>query len=215
MSSIATPEQVVQQLKWRYAVKKFDSTKLIPEDTWAALEDALILSPSSFGLQPWKFFVVKNPDLRQQLLANSWNQSQVVDASHLVVLAIKTSVDDAEVDRYIRSISDIRQAPLESLEGFGKVIKGFLANPALSHKDWAMRQVYIALSQLMVAAAMMEVDTCPMEGFNPVKYDEILGLTEKGYASAVVCPVGYRAADDKYAELAKVRYGKAEMVEYL
>ncbi len=210
-----SPEQVIDLLKWRYATKQFDTTKKIAPEIWSAIEESLILAPSSFGLQPWKFFVVDNPETRQQLLEHSWKQVQVVDASHLVVLAIKTNVDDGDVDRYIQSMVETRHAPAESLEGFAKVMKGFLANPKLDKDYWATRQVYIAIGQLMAAVAMMGIDACPMEGFNAAKYDEILGLTEKGYASVLVCPVGYRSADDKYATAAKVRYGRDEMIEHL
>lgn len=208
-------QQVVELFKWRYATKQFDKNRKISDADWRAIEECLVLTPSSFGLQPWKFFVVNNAATRQELLAHSWNQVQVVDASHLVVLAIKSDMTEADVDRYLQSTATIRNAPLESLEGFGKVMKGFLANPKLDKGIWAEKQVYIALGQLMSAVAVMGIDACPMEGFNPAKYDEVLGLTAKGYRSVLVCPVGYRSVDDKYISLAKVRYSVEEMVEHL
>lgn len=214
MTSIS-PNQVIERLQWRYATKQFDSNKKIDDATWTAIEDSLVLTPSSFGMQPWKFFVVTDDGLRQQLLEHSWKQAQVVDASHLVVLAIKKGVDDAEVDRYISYSASVQGIAAENLEGFGKMIKGFLANPQLDLNEWAAKQVYIALGQLMATAAMMGVDACPMEGFAPPKYDEILGLDKLGYASVLVCPMGYRHADDKYATQAKVRYPKAEIVQHL
>lgn len=213
--SFSTPEQVLESLQWRYATKMFDSSKKIPADTWKAIEESLVLTPSSFGMQPWKFFVVTDDGIRQQLLEHSWKQAQVVDASHVVVLAIKKEVGEAEVDRYMASTAQIRQVEPESLEGFAKVIKGFLANPNLDIPTWAAKQVYIALGQLMTTAAMLGVDACPMEGFVPPKYDEILGLDQKGYASVLVCPLGYRSADDKYAATPKVRYPLSEIVEHL
>jgi nitroreductase len=218
MNSIAvSPAQVLAQLQWRYAVKKFDPSKKIPADAWDVLEQSLILTPSSFGLQPWKFFVVDNPALRQELLANSWNQAQVVEASHLVVLAIKKEMGDAEVDRYIQDMSDKRDVPIDGLAGLNKMIKGFMANPdkGFTTDEWAIRQVYIAIGQFMTSAAMLGIDTCPMEGFNPAKYDEILGLTAQGYASVLVCPAGYRAADDKYAVMPKVRYDRSEVIGHI
>ncbi len=218
MNSVAvSPTQVLAQLQWRYAVKKFDSSKKIPADAWDVLEQSLILTPSSFGLQPWKFFVVENPALRQELLANSWNQAQVVEASHLVVLAIKKEMGDGEVDRYIQDMSDKRNVPIDGLAGLNKMIKGFMANPdkGFTTNEWAIRQVYIAIGQFMTSAAMLGIDTCPMEGFNPAKYDEILGLTTQGYASVLVCPAGYRAADDKYATMAKVRFDRSEMIDHI
>lgn len=214
MSPIS-PDQVIERLQWRYATKQFDPSKKIDDATWSAIEDSLVLTPSSFGMQPWKFFVVTDDGIRQQLLEHSWKQAQVVDASHVVVLALKKEVDAAEVDRYMASIAAIRDVPLESLEGFSKVIKGFLADPELDKQDWAAKQVYIALGQLMATAALLGVDACPMEGFVPAKYDEILGLDKLGYASVLVCPLGYRHAEDKYASQAKVRYPKAEVVQHL
>ncbi len=212
-----SPAQALQQLEWRYAVKKFDPSKKISSETWNVLEQSLVLSPSSFGMQPWKFFVVDNPNLRQQLLEHSWNQAQVVEASHLLVLAIKKDMSDVDVDRYIQSMSDKRGVPLEGLAGLTKMIKGFLVNPNKSFTldEWATRQVYIAIGQFMTSAAMLGIDTCPMEGFNPVKYDEILGLKDLGYASVLVCPAGYRASDDKYATMPKVRYDQSEMVQHI
>jgi nitroreductase len=218
MNSIAvSPAQVLAQLQWRYAVKKFDPSKKIPADVWDVLEKSLVLAPSSFGLQPWKFFVVDNPALRQQLLENSWNQTQVTEASHLVVLAIKKEMGDQEVDRYIKDMSDKRQVPIDALGGLTKMIKGFMANPqkGFTTDEWAIRQVYIAIGQFMTSAAMLGIDTCPMEGFNPAKYDEILGLTAQGYSSVLVCPAGYRADDDKYAAMAKVRYAQSEVITHI
>jgi nitroreductase len=217
MSNPTSPDQVLAQLQWRYAVKKFDPTRKIAPEIWNVLEQSLVLSPSSFGLQPWKFFVVDNPDLRQQLLPNSWNQAQVTEASHLVVLTIKKEMGDAEVDQYIQDMSSTRNVPADSLEKLAQMIKGFLANPdrSFTTEEWAIRQVYIAIGQFMASAAMLGIDTCPMEGFNPAKYDEILGLSALGYASVLVCPAGYRAADDKYATMAKVRFALSEMVGHI
>ncbi|AFZ33699.1 nitroreductase [Stanieria cyanosphaera PCC 7437] len=212
-----SPDLILQQLYWRYATKKFDPTKKIPESIWRVLEQSLVLAPSSFGLQPWKFFVVDNPEIRQKLVKHSWGQTQVVDASHLVVLAIKKDVDAQEVDRYIERMAEVRNTTVENLEGFGKVVKGFLQQPPypLNLNEWSARQTYIALGQFMTCAAMLEIDTCPMEGISPAEYDEILGLPAQGYATVVVCPAGYRAEDDKYAYLPKVRYSIEDVVEYI
>jgi len=216
-SAVVSTQELIKQLYWRYATKKFDSSKKIPEDTWKALEQSLVLAPSSFGLQPWKFFVVTNPEVRQQLVAHSWGQKQVVDASHLIVLAIKTNVNEADVDKLVEKMAEVREVPIDSLAGYGKVVKNFLTNPPypLNLDEWSTRQVYIALGQLMTSAAMLEIDTCPMEGFDPAKYNEVLKLPEQGYSAVVVCPVGYRSADDKYATTPKVRYPTEDVVQYL
>ncbi len=216
-SAVVSTDELLQQLQWRYATKKFDATKKIADELWQTLVESLILAPSSFGLQPWKFFVVTNPAMRQQLVEHSWGQAQIADASHLVVLAFKKGLNTADVDRYMQNIATVRQVPLENLQGFAKVINGFLAQPPypLDIDEWSKRQVYIALGQFMTSAALLGIDTCPIEGFSPAKYDEVLGLTELGYASVVLCPAGYRADDDKSAVLPKVRYSTNEVVQYI
>lgn len=213
----ATPDLVLNQLHWRYAVKKFDSTKTIPDELWQTLEQTLLLAPSSFGLQPWKFIVVRDRDVRQSLVEASWGQTQVVDASHMLVLAIPTDVDGDDVDRFVQRMSDVRSVPVETLQGYGNTVKGFLQNPPfpVTMKEWATRQAYIALGQFMTSAAMLGIDTCPMEGFSPAKYDEILGLKEQGLTAVVACPAGYRAEDDKYATMAKVRYSHEDVFHYV
>ncbi len=212
---LATPQSVLEQLNWRYATKKFDSTKQIPGETWQALEQSMVLAPSSFGLQPWKFFIIRNPDLRQQLVEHSWGQKQVAEASQLVVFAVKKNLDAAYVDRYVARMAEVQQIPVESLQGFKNVVNGAIDKmPSQVEIDvWSTRQVYIALGQFMTTAAMLEVDTCPIEGFIPAKYDEALGLTD--YASVVVCAAGYRAADDKSAARPKIRFETRDVVEYV
>jgi nitroreductase len=207
-----SPESVLQQLHWRYAVKKFDATKKIPEELWNMMEQSLVLAPSSFGLQPWKFFVVVDPETRRQLVEHSWGQTQVVDASHLVVLAIKQGLSEPDVDRYIARMAEVRATPVEKLQGLANVIKGFI-KPPLDIDAWSTRQVYLALGQYMTCAAMLGIDTCPMEGFVPDKYDEVLGLPAQGYHAVVVCPTGYRADDDKAAAMPKVRYAFEEVIQ--
>ncbi|MEM7793444.1 MAG: NAD(P)H-dependent oxidoreductase [Cyanobacteria bacterium P01_C01_bin.118] len=207
-------ESVLEALSWRYATKMFDASKKIPADTWSALEQSLVLAPSSFGLEPWKFFVIDDAAVRAKLLEASWKQSQVVDASHLVVLAIKTGLNEADVDRSMARTSEVRNVPLESLEGYGKVVKGFMKGLA-DVDGWSTRQTYIALGQLMVSAALLGIDTCPIEGFMPDKYDEILGLPEMGYHSVVVCAAGYRLEKDKYASLPKVRFPIEDKVQHI
>lgn len=215
MDTFIAPQQLVSNLKWRYATKKFDPTRKIPLATWEALEDSLVLSPSSFGLQPWHFFVIEDVDLRQQLLPHSFNQTQVVEASHLVVFAIKINLDTDYADRYLQRMAEVQGVPLEKLAGFGNMLKGFIENPPFDLEVWATKQTYIALGQFMTAAAMLGVDTCPMEGFIPAKYDEILQLPQRGYRSVVLCVAGYRAADDKNALRPKVRFAKPDVVTYL
>ncbi len=210
--SSPTPDQVIDALNWRYATKAFDPSKKIPAETWAALEASMILSPSSFGLEPWKFVVVNDPAVREKLKAAAWNQGQVTDASHLVVFAGQSSMADKDVDRLIQATADVRGTSVESLEGYSKMMKGFIAQPGWDAKAWASRQVYIALGFLLETAALLNVDACPMEGFNPKAFDEILGLPELGYNSVVMCTLGYRSANDKYASAKKVRYMPRDVI---
>ena len=207
-------ELALDALKWRYACKKFDPAKKIPEGTWAVLEESLVLSPSSYGLQPWKFFNVETPAIRQQLLPHSWGQKQIVEASHLVVFAVKKDVNPADAERLIARSSAVRGIPAAALETYkGMMVGSLTRTPAPDIDVWMSRQVFIALGVFLTTAAILGVDACPMEGFVPEKYDEILGLSAKGYASRVVATVGYRAEDDAYAALPKVRYEHREIVE--
>lgn len=213
MSAI-TREQLTQQLHWRYATKQFDPQRKISADDWAALEESLILTPSSFGLQPWKFVVVHNPALREKLVAVSWGQRQVVDASHLVVFAVKRNLSENDVVAYVNRISEVRGIPAASLAGFKDMMIGslFKARDAAARIVWATDQVYIALGNFLTSAAMLGIDACPMEGIEPPKYDEILGLDALGLTAVVVATAGYRTATDKYAALKKVRFPKNDLV---
>lgn len=212
--TVLTPDDLLTQLRWRYAVKKFDATRRIPEADWQALEEALVLTPSSFGLQPWRFYVITSQEIRDQLPAISWNQSQVRDASHVVVFAIRSPFSDEDVDRFVARTAEVRETPVEKLAGFRNLMVKAIDQIARAGQieAWATFQVYIALGNFMTAAAALGIDTCPMEGILPDRYDELLGLREAGYRTVVVATAGYRAPDDKYALLAKVRYPTDEMI---
>jgi len=210
-----SPETVVSQLRWRFATKKFDPARKIPDNVWAALEEALILTPSSFGLQPWKFVVVSSQSIKDQLPPISWNQNQTRDASHEVVIAAKTGIDVEYIDRYVARTSEITGAPVAALGGFRGMMVGTLVPAKFDVGQWAAKQGYIALGQLMAAAAMLGIDTCPMEGFLAPKYDELLGLTAEGLTAVLVCPLGYRMADDPYAPRKKVRFAASEIVRHV
>jgi nitroreductase len=193
----------------------FDATKKIAPEIWAALEQALILTPTSYGLQPYRFLIVQNPAKRAELLPHSWNQKQVVDCSHYVVFVARTEMKEVDVDRLISRITQVRGIPAAALACYrdmmvNDVVKG--PRGQVAH-EWAARQAYIALGNAMTAAALLGVDGCPMEGLNPVEYDRILGLAGTGYKTVVALALGYRAADDKYATLAKVRYEASELVQ--
>ncbi len=214
-ASVVSPDQLLNSLRWRYAVKKFDGTKKIPAAQWAALEEALVLSPSSYGLQALKFFVIENREVRAKLKAASYEQGQIVDADKLVVFAVKKDFGAADVERFVERIAEIRRVPKEALEGYKQTMLRSASLPAEKVAVWLTRQVYIALGVFLTSAASIGVDACPMEGFDKDQYDQILGLPAKGYNAVVIATVGYRAVDDTYATQKKVRFAKEDVIATL
>jgi nitroreductase len=210
---------ILDSLQWRYAVKAFDAGKKIPDATWSALEDALVLSPSSFGLQPWKFVVVKDAAVRAKLRPLSWNQSQITDASHLVVLCAKTTMTPADVDRYVDRIHSVRGGDKAALAGYRDMMLGSVNNPSGlpggNVLTYTRSQTYIALGVFLSACAMLGVDACPMEGFDPKGYDEVLGVSKSGFMPVVVAAAGYRSSSDWLAGLKKVRYEKSDVISHV
>ena len=208
-----TADTLLATLRARYATKVFDPARTIPDATWAALEQSLVLTPSSFGLQPWKFIVIRDKALLEKLLPESWGQRQVVDCSHFVVFTRKDALTKEDIEKFIALTASTRGIPANTLDGYKAMMTGFAdRHPDL--KDWAGDQVYIALGQFMASCALLGVDACPMEGIMPAKFDEILGLKGTGYSTRVACAVGYRSADDKYATAAKVRYPASAVIEH-
>ncbi len=207
-------ETLLQQLRWRYAVKRFDPTRKISAEDWQTLEHALVLTPSSFGLQPWRFVVITDQAIKDQLVPISWGQRQVAEASHVVVFTARKPLTEADVDRYVVRTAEVRGVAAESLAGFKKMMMGSLVPPPpeFDIHHWAALQAYIALGNFMTSAAMLGIDTCPMEGIVPAKYDELLGLPREGLGTVVVAVAGYRAPDDKYAVLPKVRFKVEDVV---
>ena len=215
--STVPASQVLDQLRWRYATKQFDPNRKISAEDWSALEEALVLTPSSYGLQPWKFYVITDQHLKDSLVQASYNQRQVADCSHLLVMAVPTKVTEEDVDRLIDATAQSRGIDPEVLDGYRNLMVGDIVTGARS-KDavgWAKLQSYIALGNFMTAAALIGIDTCPMEGFIPTAYDEALDLDQKGLTTAVLCPAGYRSDDDNYAGLPKVRYPKSHVIEHI
>jgi nitroreductase len=213
--SPCAPDTLISALNWRYATKVFDPARKISSKDLDTLLQSLVLTPSSFGLQPYRFLVVTDPVLKARLREASWGQSQVTDCSHLVVFLARQQMTEADVDHYIQRIAKVRGDQPENLAGYRSMIVGTLVTGprSASVPEWAARQAYIALGQFMAAAALLGLDTCPMEGLDPKKYDEILDLEATPFRTVVACPVGYRAEADKYASLAKVRFPAEELVE--
>jgi len=211
--SISTSE-LLKALEWRYATKVFDADKKIPAEVWQALERSLVLTPTSYGLQPYKFLVVQEAGKRAALLPHSWGQKQVVDASHFIVFLARTEMKEADVDRFIKRAVAVRKLPADALKAYrGMMVEDVVSGPrGKAAHEWAARQTYIALGNLMTCAAMLRVDACPMEGVVPAEYDKILGLEGSGYTTVVACALGYRAVTDKHASHAKVRYETKDLV---
>lgn len=216
MNRITTTD-LLEYLKWRYATKQFDPSKIIAPEIWTALEEALVLTPSSYGLQPWKFLIVTSAELKEKLKPMSWNQSQVTDCSHYVVFAIQKNLTAAHIDRFVARTAEVRGGTVEAIANYRNLMVNDVVDGARSFhvNEWSTNQTYIALGNFMTSAALLGVDTCPMEGIEPINYDRVLGLVAKGLTTVVACAAGYRSEADKYARLAKVRFLKSEVLENL
>jgi len=202
---------LTDKLKWRYATKKFDNSKKISADKLDAVLEAVQLAPSSYGLQHYRILVIEDAAIREKLRGAAYGQSQITDASQLIVFAAETSIDENFVKNYIDHVADVRKTTRESLATFESVVSGsVIARTPENRLIWAQKQAYIALGILISATAELEIDSCPMEGFDPAQFDEILGLKEKGLTATVIATIGYRAEDDPYSQLAKVRRPKDE-----
>ncbi len=213
---MSSASDLLSALEWRYATKVFDPNQKIPDDTWADLEKSLILTPSSFGLQPWKFIVIRDQALREELVPHAWKQRQVADCSHLLVIAVPRVLQESHIDANIHRMVEVRGGSADGLLGFRNMVAGFRSQLEAKGglEQWAKLQAYIALGQFMLAASLLGIDTCPMEGFVPEKFDEILGLEKEGLTAAVLCPAGYRSEDDRYAGLPKVRFEASAIIEH-
>jgi len=208
----ATTNHIVEVLNWRYATKQFDPSKKISASDWQVLEEVLRLTPSSFGMQPYKFVVVTDQKIKDELVAACWNQAQVAQCSHFVVFARNNEITVETVNQYVELIAKTRNVSIESLKPLHGMMSGFVSGSTPEKlAEWAARQTYIALGNLMTSAATLHIDNCPMEGIVAADVDRILKLKEKGCSSVVACALGYRAADDKYAGLTKVRFPKDEL----
>ncbi|MGB2088048.1 MAG: NAD(P)H-dependent oxidoreductase [Psychroflexus salarius] len=208
--------KLIEDLNWRYATKSFDSSKSIDDETLKTLKEAVRLTASSYGLQPYEVFMIQDKDLRQKLKSASFNQSQITDSDYLVVFAVNTVIDEAYLDRYIKNIAETREINIEDLSGMRDAIAGtVLQFPQDQKLNWAKKQAYIGLGNLLASAARLRVDACPMEGFDNKQYDEILNLEAKNLTSAVIATIGYRSEDDSLQNAKKVRKSNEEFFNHL
>lgn len=203
---------LLDNLNWRYATKKFDATKNISEADLNTLKEAVRLSASSYGLQPYKVVIVENPELREQLKAQAWGQTQITDASHLFIFANDLNLDANSVEAYIKNISETRGIPVEALGGFSDMINNSISNLSNEAKNtWTAKQTYIALGTLLSAAAELKIDATPMEGYNPAAFNEILGFDKLGLNASVIATLGYRHNEDDAQHYKKVRKSQEEL----
>lgn len=202
----------LENQNWRYATKQFDASKKISDADFNTLKEAVRLSASSYGLQPYKVVIVENPEVREQLKAAAWGQGQVTDASHLFIFTNDLNLDAVSVDKYISNISEVRGVPTDALGGFSDMMKGVIANLSADAKHiWTAKQTYLALGNLLNAAAELKIDATPMEGFNAAKFNEILGFDKLGLNASVIATVGYRHDEDNSQHFKKVRKSHEEL----
>lgn len=202
----------IESQNWRYATKKFDATQKISPSHLDMLKEAIRLSASSLGLQPYKVLIVENPDLRAQLQSAAYGQTQVVDASHLFVFASEHQVGQTEIDNYMSNMAVTRGVSADALDGFRAMVENSVNNlDEKTKENWTAKQVYLALGNLLNAAADLRIDVTPMEGFNPQTVDAILGLSDLGLHAVILAPVGYRHEEDNLQHLIKVRKNQNEL----
>lgn len=206
----------LEALKKRYSVKRFDKTRTVPEDVLKNILEAGRLSVSSQGLQPYEIIVVESPEMKERLIPAFYNPSQISTCSHLIVLVSKKTIEEVYLDRYFQHITEIRQTPAENLLGFRRNITGLLQlKDEHSLLEWNERQAYILLGNLIFAAAMESVDTCPMEGFNRQKVEEILKIDTTDQIVTVTLAIGYRAAEDEFQRMQKIRKPNERLIRFV
>lgn len=204
--------QFNKNAKWRYATKKFDASKKVSQADLDTLKEAIQLSASSYGLQPYKVIFVDSPELRAQLQPAAWGQSQIVDASHLIVFANITNIGETEIDAYFKNLTETRGIPMDAVQGYSDFMKSKITTlPVEARNTWTSKQTYLALGNLLNAAAELNIDVTPMEGFDPAQFNQILGLDKLGLNASVVATIGYRHTEDDTQHYAKVRKSKEEL----
>ena len=198
--------QLLESLSWRYAAKSFDNSKKVAPNQIEFLKKAIQLSCSSFGLQLYKVLIIKEDSLKKKLMEVSYGQKQIYESSHLFVFCTYKELLEKHIDDYLELKSIKEEIPVANLEKYGSFIKNSVLSKELSIQEhWMAKQVYIAMSHLLIACAELKIDSCPIEGFEPYKYDEILNLSDKNLVASVVVPIGYRLKEDDQAHLKKIR----------
>lgn len=209
-------EKLIEKLNWRYATKKFDPTKKVAQKELDQIKEFVRLVPTSFGLQPLKVLIIENQELKQKLVQHANNQLQVADCSHLFVICHYSDIVDRNIDSYVSNMATIRNLDREKLAGFGNYMKTAMSEMSMEQKTmWCSKQAYIALGYLMIACAQLEIDSTPMEGFDPTGFDQVLGLNSQNLTAALIVPIGYRHEEDRNQYLKKVRRTNEELFEII
>lgn len=196
----------IKNANWRYATKKFDTTKKVSKEDLETLKEAIRLSASSFGLQPYKVIIIEDSEIRAQLLPVAWGQSQIVDASHVIVFANIVNFGATEIDDSIANTAETRGLPIDALKGYSDFMKSKITSlPEDIRNTWTAKQTYIALGNLMNAASELKIDVTPMEGFDAEKFNEILDFTKLGLNASLLATIGYRHKEDATQHYIKVR----------
>jgi len=202
----------IENQNWRYATKKFDASKTINTEDLNTLKEAIRLSSSSYGLQPYKIIIVENPELRAKIQPAAWGQAQIVEASHLIIFANETRIAEQSIDTYVENISTTRNIPIDSLNGYSDFMKSKIVTLDDSSKNiWASKQTYLAMGNLLNAAAELKIDVTPMEGFVPELVNEILGLDKLGLNASLLATLGYRHDEDATQHYKKVRKSNEDL----
>ncbi|WP_432411270.1 NAD(P)H-dependent oxidoreductase [Rasiella sp. SM2506] len=205
--------QTLQKLQWRYATKKFDTSKILSAEKIYILKEAFNLTATSYGLQPLKMISIQNKELQKKLVSCTMEQQQVADASHVLVLCVETELTSNFIETYFDRVAALRNTPKAILQPFETFLKDSFAEKEAEEVNlWMEKQAYIALGNLMTVCALEQIDACPIEGFEPEKYDELLQLKQKNLHSVLVLAVGHRAHNDMFADFKKVRRGVDEVV---
>lgn len=214
-----SPSHLLSRLRWRYSCRKYDTTRTIPPEVWSALEEALVITPSSYGLQPWKFFVVTDRELRKKLYPLSHNQQPVLDASHLVIFTVRDRMQPGDVERWCLRCRELRGESMsqDDFEGMRKALTDELIHGTRKDSlfEWAAEQAHIALGNFMASCALLGIDTSPMGGIKPAEIDSFLGLKEQRLRTVVLCAAGYRAADQKGTNGIKNRFRPGDVIMHL
>ncbi|CAM3474785.1 NAD(P)H-dependent oxidoreductase [Aequorivita lipolytica] len=205
--------RTIEKLQWRYATKTFDSSKILSEEKLNILKETFNLTATSYGLQPLKLVVISNSELKTKLMPLTYNQPQVRDASHVLILCVEKNINENFILEHFKRVEGQRNTPRKILEPFEKnLIASFTEKNSEEIKDWMVNQLYLTLGALLTVCAVEEIDACPMEGFEPKKYDKLIGLDKRGLESVIALPVGYRDESDFFKDLKKVRRGVDELI---